>query len=333
MNPKWTLLTLCLFALTARAELDRKLYQKIWPSIVRVHAVMEQGKTATGSGIVVAQDKVISNCHVTREARAIDIVAWNSKWKVKEQIKDIEHDLCLLVVTRDIGKPIEFGDSAAISVGQEVIAAGYPGGGRMEVTDGQVRGLHNLDGGRVIQSSAAFDSGESGGGLFDRGGKLLGVITFKSQAGGSFFFAVPATWVQRLMQARAAEFEGAKNTEAFWERLPASQPPFMRAIAHEAVNDWEGLLHYANQWTQDDSANPESWVALGKSLYHLKRFSDAVIVLNKAIEFAPNHAQAWLYIARAHRASGDKKALDEALEQLSQLDPAAAKSITPESIR
>ncbi len=45
---------LCLFVTTSQAELDRKLYQKIWPSIVRVHAVMEQGKTASGSGIVVA---------------------------------------------------------------------------------------------------------------------------------------------------------------------------------------------------------------------------------------------------------------------------------------
>jgi serine protease Do len=333
MNPTWLLLAVSFFALAAHAEPDRKLYQKIWPSIVRVYAVMEQGKTASGSGIVVAPDKVISNCHVTRDARAIDLVAWNSKWKVKEQIKDIDHDLCLLIVTREIGKPIEFGDSTAMNVGQEVVAAGYPGGGRLEVTDGQIRGLHSLDGGRVIQSSAPFDSGESGGGLFDRDGKLLGVITFKSQAGGAFFFAVPVTWVQKLMQASAIEFEGMKKSEAFWERLPGDQPPFMRAIAHEAMDDWNGLYLYANQWIKDDAANPESWVALGKSLFQLKRYPDALDALKKATELDPNHGQAWLFLARLYRNTGDKNALSIAEEKLSRLDATAAKSFGAETAR
>lgn len=327
MNPKWLWLVFCVVTLTAHAEPDRKLYQKIWPSIVRVHAVMDQGRIATGSGIVVAPDQIISNCHVTRDARAIDVVAWNSKWKVKEQIKDIDHDLCLLIVSREIGKPIEFGDPATIAVGQPVVAAGYPGGGRLELTGGQIRGLHNLDGGRIIQSSAPFDSGESGGGLFDQTGKLLGVITFKSQAGGSFFFAVPASWVQKLMQARAMEFEGAKKTEAFWERLPDNQPAFMRAIAREAVDDWNGLFLYAGQWAKDDAGNPEPWVALGKSLYRLNRYSDAIAPLRKAIELEPSHSQAWFYIAQTYRDTGDKQSLAEALEKLSGLDPIAAQSL------
>ena len=333
MNPKWCLLVLCVLATSARAELDRALYQKIWPSIVRVYALLDQGKTATGSGIVVAADKVVSNCHVTRDARAIDVIAWNSRWKVKEQVKDVDHDLCLLLLTREIGKPIEFGDSANIAVGKEVVAAGYPGGGRLEVTDGQIRGLHNLDGGRVIQTSAPFDSGESGGGLFDRNGKLLGVLTFKSQAGGSFFFAVPVTWLQKLMQASAIEFEGMKKTEAFWERLPDDQPPFMRAVAREATEDWNGLYLYADRWAKEDATNPEPWVALGKALYRLKRHPDAVVALKKAIELEPNHAQAWLYIARSYRSIGDKNALSIAEEKLAQLDAAAAKSFSIESAR
>lgn len=333
MKPKW-LLIVCLIACTASAaEPDRKLYQKIWPSIVRVYAAMGQGKTATGSGIVVAPDKVISNCHVTRDAKAIEIVAWNSKWKVTEQVKDIDHDLCLLSVTREIGKPIEFGNAAAITVGQEVVAAGYPGGGRLEVTDGQVRGLHDLDGGRVIQSSAPFDSGESGGGLFDRDGKLLGVITFKSQAGGSFFFAVPATWVQKLMQARAMEFEGAKKTEAFWERMPGDQPQFMRAIAREAVEDWNGLALFAEQWTKDDPTNPEPWVALGKALFNLKRYPDAIAALKSATEREPSHSQAWAYLAKSYQRIGDSPSLSIALETLTSLDGIAAKVIRAESAR
>lgn len=331
MNRKWLLLLFLCSALCANAEPDRKLYQKIWPSIVRVHAVMDQGKTATGSGIVVAPDKVISNCHVTRDARAIDIVAWNSKWKVKEQVKDVDHDLCLLIVTREIGKPVEFGDSVAI--GKEVLAAGHPNGGRLEVTDGQITGLHNLDGGQIIQSTAAFDSGESGGGVFDRDGKLIGVITFRSQAGGAFYFAVPVAWVQKLMLAQPSEFEGAKKTLAFWERVPDHQPPFMRAIAREAVEDWNGLMFFASQWAKDEATNAESWIALGKALFHLRHHVEAIDALKKAIEIDPSHSRAWLYLARAYRDSGDKNSRSIAEEKLLRLDAIAAKAFSTEAGR
>ncbi len=140
-------------------------------------------------------------------------------------------------------------------------------------------------------------------------------------------------WLQKLMQASAIEFEGMKKTEAFWERLPDDQPPFMRAIAREATEDWNGLFLYAVQWTKEDALNPEPWVALGKSLYHLKRHPDAVAALKKATELEPNHAQAWLYLARSYRNIGDKNALSIAEEKLAQLDAAAAKSFSIESAR
>ncbi len=333
MSLKWLLFPLLFVSVAQAAEPDRALYQKIWSSIVRVYAVLDQGQIASGSGIVVGPDKIISNCHVTRDAKAIDVIAWNSKWKVKEQVKDIEHDLCLLTVNREIGKPVQFGDASSINVGKEVVAAGYPGGGRLEVTDGQVRGLHNIEGARVIQTSAPFDSGESGGGLFDRDGKLLGIITFKSQAGGSFFFAVPLAWVKKIMEARAMEFEGTAKTVAFWERLPDQQPPFMRALAREAMADWNGLFIYADQWTKDDPENPEPWVALGKSLVQLKRHNEAIAALKKAIELDATHGQAWLYLTRSYRSSGDKVAFTGALEKLSGLDAIAAKAIADEPAR
>lgn len=51
-------------------------------------------------------------------------------------------------------------------------------------------GLHHCecDGGRVVQTSADFDRGASGGGLFDRQGRLVGILTFKASSGGNFHF-------------------------------------------------------------------------------------------------------------------------------------------------
>jgi serine protease Do len=325
MNLKWLLPIAGLIALPAQAELDRKLFQKILPSVVRIQAFVKAG-VASGSGVVVAPGKVVSNCHVTRDAVAINVIAWNSKWKVQEQIKDVEHDLCLLILSSEVGKVADFADESEVKIGQPVAAAGYPDGGRLEVTDGQVRALHNLDGGRVIQTSAPFDGGESGGGLFDHQGKLVGIITFR----GAHFFALPTAWVRKLLDSNAQVSAASAQSVAFWEREPSDQPNFLRADFREAMQDWAGLKIHAEHWTKEETTNPESWIALGKSLYHLKQHPDAIPALRKAAELDPQNSLGWFYLAQVYRDTKDSKSFAEAMEKLSVLDPSAAKALSAE---
>ncbi|MDQ3260154.1 MAG: trypsin-like peptidase domain-containing protein [Pseudomonadota bacterium] len=325
MTLKWLMPFIGLVALPSQAELDRTLFQKILPSVVRVQAYVKAG-VASGSAVVVAPGKVVSNCHVTRDAMAINVIAWSSKWKVKEQIKDIDHDLCLLILHSEIGKVAEFADASEIKIGQTVAAAGYPSGGRLEVTEGQIRSLHNLDGGRVIQSSAPFAQGESGGGLFDKNGRLVGIIAFR----GAHFFALPAAWVKRLLDSEANDLAGANQTVAFWEREPDNQPNFLQADAREFLQDWAGLKVQAERWTKEETTNPESWIALGKSLYHLKRHPDAIPALRKAAELDPQNSLGWFYLAQAYRDTHDTKAFADAIEKLSALDPSAAQALSAE---
>lgn len=322
---RWLMPAVGLIAFSAQAELDRTLFQKILPSVVRVHAYTKNG-VASGSGVVVAPGKLISNCHVTRDAKAIDVIAWNSKWKVKEQIKDIDHDLCLLILHSEIGKVAELADGSDIKIGQRVAAAGYPSGGRLEVTEGQIRALHNLDGGRVIQSSAPFEGGESGGGLFDNQGRLIGIIAFR----GAHFFALPTVWIKKLLETETTDFSATKQNVAFWERAPNDQPNFLQADVREASQDWAGLKAQAERWTQEETTNPESWIALGKSLYHLHRQPDAIPALRKAAELDPQNSLGWLYLAQAYRDIKDAKAFAEAMENLAALDPAAAQALLAE---
>lgn len=325
MTLKWLLPIVGLVVLPAQAELDRKLFQKILPSVVRVQAYVKAG-VASGSAVVVAPGKVVSNCHVTRDAVAINVIAWSSKWKVKEQIKDIDHDLCLLILHSEIGKVVEFADASEVKIGQTVAAAGYPSGGRLEVSEGQIRALHNLDGGRVIQSSAPFTEGESGGGLFDKDGKLVGIIAFR----GAHFFALPITWVKKLLDSDTKYLAEANQTVAFWEREPGNQPNFLQADAREVRQDWTGLNAQAERWTKEETSNPESWIALGKSLYHLKRHPDAIPALRKAAELDPQNSVGWFYLAQAYRDTRDMQAFAAAMEKLATLDPSAAKALSAE---
>ena len=114
-------------------------------------------------------------------------------------------------------------------IGQFVYAVGYPNGGKLAISGGEVMGLHAYDGAKVIRMSAPFDHGASGGALLDRDGRLLGILTFKARAGGAYHFAVPVEWLAAKPDATEAE-------QAFWEGPRESQPYFLRALALESYS-------------------------------------------------------------------------------------------------
>ena len=86
----------------------------------------------------------------------------------------------------------EFGDSEALSVGEKVFVIGNAEGEGISVTDGVLSveseyvTLSALDGTdrdvdyRVMRTSAAINHGNSGGGLFDAKGRLIGIVNAKS---------------------------------------------------------------------------------------------------------------------------------------------------------
>jgi serine protease Do len=113
--------------------------------------------------------------------------------------------------------PVELGSSSSLVVGQTAIAIGNPGGEVLAntVTSGIVSALEReVDGDnttrdiKYIQHDAPINSGNSGGGLFDISGKLIGINTLKyagSQFSGVSFeglgFAIPIDTAYPIAQA------------------------------------------------------------------------------------------------------------------------------------
>jgi serine protease Do len=321
------LIVALLFPFGVSAELDRLAYNKFWSTVARVRVTTNEGQSSMGSAVVVSPGKLATNCHVTRGARTIDVLAWGSEWRVKKELQDIDHDVCVLIVERDIGQVAELADPKDLRVGHEVAAVGYPGGQRLQVAPGQIRGLYSHDGARVIRSSAPFALGQSGGGLFDREGRLVGLITFKGRAEDDFYFAVPNSWIKALLEAETADLKPLKPTEAFWEHQPGEQPYFLRAVALEMKQHWGPLQELAQEWVQHESINPESWIALGKAFHHMHRSPDAVTALRKAVDLDPQHREGWFYLGTVYRDTRESQGLDEVTAVLSNLDPEAAKAL------
>ncbi|MBQ3423742.1 MAG: trypsin-like peptidase domain-containing protein, partial [Clostridia bacterium] len=154
---------------------------------------------AQGSGVVIAEGGyVLTNYHVIEEGSAFQVLMPGGE-KVEATLAggDSAMDLAVLKVSEEADKlvPVSIGSSESLPVGSTVIAIGNPGGEVLAntVTRGIISALErssvsssnttrNVN---YIQHDAPISSGNSGGGLFDYPGNLIGINTLKY--GGSFY--------------------------------------------------------------------------------------------------------------------------------------------------
>ena len=247
-------------------------------TVVEVLAYRAHGEVTSGSAVLLSAERLVTNCHVTAVANTLEIVHNGRNWPAKVEAQDRIHDLCILSAPGITGAKAHLAKS--VTVGLKVFAAGFFDANRLAVTEGHIVALHDYNGAQVIQVSAPFDLGASGGGLFDEDGRLIGVLTFKARKGGNFHFAVPTEWISDLN--RADRENCVIPTLAFWQQPPDKQPVFVRAASLEAAQMWDALAALAEQWTKESPMNSRAWIALETAFRHLQRMDDALLARGQA---------------------------------------------------
>lgn len=278
--------------LAEATEPDPAALVRLAGSILRVEAPGPRGALAVGSAVTVAPERVITNCHVTRNARAVYVIRGGVRWEAEAQASDVERDLCLLHVPGLTSMPVPMGSASQLAVGQNVSALGFTGGANIQRSTGNVLDLHRHDGGRVIQSSSWFSSGASGGGLFDNAGALVGVLTFRLRGGEAHWFAAPVEWVRQMLDeskpAPPVQPLDA-NRMPYWQQPLLAQPRFLRAAVMQRDSAWADLAQLSREWLASDDNDPEPWHLLGTALDKLDRVADAMHALECALKLAPEH--------------------------------------------
>ncbi|PWU47946.1 peptidase S1, partial [Micromonospora globispora] len=194
--------------------------EKVLPSVVTVR-VSSLGGISEGSGFIVSADgHVVTNDHVVSGGTGKASVIFNDGTSALGTVvgQDPESDIAVIKVSRTGLKPVEFGDSDALAVGDPVLAIGSPLSLANTVTAGIVSALDRTmqagePGGPVryyaaIQTDAAVNHGNSGGPLVDAAGRVVGVnSTIKSlvadgqEAGNiGLAFAIPINQAKRVTQ-------------------------------------------------------------------------------------------------------------------------------------
>lgn len=322
-----TVLVLWLLAATpARADVDREGLIALSASVLKVEVLRAQGGVSLGSGVVVAPEKILTNCHVTHDALKVDVLRGGARWRAASQMSDVDHDLCLLRVPGLQGSIVTLGQTDRLKLGQPVIALGYTGGMRMQNSQGVVLALHRYDGSRVIQSSNWFNSGASGGGLFDQNLHLVGVLTFRLRGGEVHYFAAPAEWLRAMLEV--PDQEGYRDVApdrsqqlAYWQRPVLDQPRFLQAALLQRDELWPELESMAVEWARADPSDPEPWYLMGVALAQMNRLPEAEHALGCSLAIEPASAAAWAWLAPVYRRQGQIERARQIQSRLGNRNP------------
>ncbi len=251
-------------------------------SVLKILATNGAGERH-GSAVVIAPDKLVTNCHVIRDAQSIHVLRGADRWVAQHYAGDGEKDLCLLSAPGVQAPPASIGSTADLKSGEPVLAVGFPGGGTLHASRGRVEAVYQLLGANVIQTSAPFDPGASGGGLFTAAGDLVGILTFKAPSGGAFHFAIPIDWAAPIDAAPSHRYEAA-----FWEREPEQRAPFLRAVWFKAKQQWSALFAACERWASKEPDSGEARLMMVQAAERILSLSrTAVLATSDAVARSP----------------------------------------------
>lgn len=167
--------------------------------------------TSKGSGVVISEDGyIVTNAHVIKDGDGIKVKDANGNIYAAKLIGyDTKTDLAVIKIEANNLKYVTISDSDSLEIGDTAIVIGNPLGNGISVSDGIISALNKEisienETMYLIQTNAAVNQGNSGGGLFDINGNLIGIVNAKSGNTSSSVsveglgYAIPSNTVTKI---------------------------------------------------------------------------------------------------------------------------------------
>lgn len=184
-----------------------------------------QVSSGAGSGVIISEDGYILTCaHVVSDADSVMVTDYEGNEYTAQLVGSYEAgDIAVIKIDADGLQAATLGDSDAVKLAETVYAVGNPGGTLGgSITDGIISATErtitvSLDSSQsygfasmnntisldVMQTSTAVSPGNSGGGLFNSSGELIGIVNAKSsgESQEGIGFAIPINTAQEIAES------------------------------------------------------------------------------------------------------------------------------------
>lgn len=164
------------------------------------------GSLSTGSGFAIDATTLITNRHVVADSAELQVSTYDGRdIDVTAASTASIADLALVRTAAELPSYPELAETDPVR-GDMVTVVGYPQGGSLTVTQGQVIGATtdplNANLGEVLVTDAAVEPGSSGSAVLDDQGRVVGVVYAKSASGQSYI--VPVSTLAAVLADTAA---------------------------------------------------------------------------------------------------------------------------------
>lgn len=170
----------------------QQIYQVAAQSSVVVLTYQSGRRISQGSGVVLGEDIIATNCHVIEDGDQFAVTFNGEVYEANYLYGNENLDYCILTTQGLPARHAHIATVDTLSPGQRVYSVGSPKGFELTIAEGLISGLRELDENiYMIQTSAAISSGSSGGGLFNEYGEVIGITTLGHKDAENLNFAIP----------------------------------------------------------------------------------------------------------------------------------------------
>lgn len=308
-------IVLMLSSLSAASQEATRVFDLVSSSVVTVQALdSEHQIIGQGSGVIISAGKVVTNCHVMRDAVGVQVAQSSRLWPALWIEADLPRDICVFQVAGLTAPAVERRRGKLPEIGERIFAVGNPLGFGLAVSEGLVSGIGDVDGGQRLYSSAAQSPGSSGGGLFDSDGRLVGLTAATMAVGQNVNIVLPMAWVddlpQRATRPPAAPAEPTAETDWLAEAEKA-----------RIAKDWLSIEALARRWVADRPNSGLGHQYLGMSLLFQLKYPEAEIELRRSLETEPRNCVTRVYLASVFRATGRRAEAETMLDEAEKIMP------------
>lgn len=175
--------------LAAVEAYEQGLFQQVAQSVIFISS-----GGGFGSGFFVTDDGLaLTNKHVVGDAEEVRVVLQNGRRYDARVIERAEGtiDLALIHVPLESAEPLRLTGFEDLRVGSWVGSVGHGAGGIWTFTKGMVSNIYPAEESRpIFQTQIPLNPGASGGPVFDRRGRVVGVVTSGLSDTNSVNFAI-----------------------------------------------------------------------------------------------------------------------------------------------